>query len=197
MRMSTRLAIALVALVVHFAAAPAMAGNHEHSRSGFYLGLGLGWGNAGAEINGTEDPDRANSGSGNFRFGWSVADNLTLGLESTSWFKNYDIEGINADLSLTGTVTALALTYFPGNMGLYMRGGMGIATGTVEVTQGTASVSETETGLGWLGALGYEWRFTEKFALGPQFQYAYLNIEGDGTEKVDFVSLTAQATWYW
>ena len=194
MRKSSVIVIAVVAMALQFAAVPAFA--DEHSRDGFFIGFGLGWGNAGAEVSGP-DPDRANSGSGNFRLGWAVAPNVAIGLENSSWIKSYDIAGTSTDLKLTGTVTTFALTYWPGNMGLYMRGGMGVATGTAEFTQGSASVSETEVGLGGLAALGYEWRLTEKFALGPQFQYAFLNIEGDGTESVDFVSLTAQMTWYW
>jgi len=196
MRKISWLAIALVALVLHFAATPALAESHAHSRSGFFVGLGLGWGNAGADLNGA-DPDRANSGSANFRFGWSVAENVTMGLESTSWVKNYDIAGTTADLKLSGTVTAFALTYFPGNMGLYFRGGMGVAAGSAEITDGGFAFNSTEYGLGWIVASGYEWRLTQKMALGPQFQYAYLHIGGDGTENLDFVSLTAQMTWYW
>jgi hypothetical protein len=143
------------------------------------------------------DPERANSFSGNFRLGWAVADNLTIGLESSTWLKDYDIGNTTADLRLTGTVTTFAAAVFPGNMGLYMRGGVGVATGRAEISDGNITFDETETGLGLLGAVGYEWRLTPKFALGPQVQYAFLNIEGDGTDHVDFLSLTAQLTWYW
>jgi hypothetical protein len=193
------LLIAFVATLaaLQFAVSPAVAGKYAHSRDGFFIGFGLGLGNAGANLNGL-DPDRENSGTGNFRLGWAIANNTTLGLESSSWMKTYgNIDGAGTDLKLTGTVTTFALTYFPQNIGFYLRGGLGVATGTAKLENGVLSISDTETGLGLLGALGYEWRLTQKFALGPQFQYAYLNIGGDGTESVDFVSATLQMTWYW
>jgi hypothetical protein len=149
----------------------------------------------GADL-GSLEADRQNSVSGNFRFGWAVANNLALGLEATSWSKNYDI-ATNQDLNLTASVTTFALTYFPGNMGFFVRGGLGFSAARTELRSGSSSVDHTENGLGFLGAVGYEWRLTEKFALGPQAQWAYLNIEDQVLDSVDFVSLTAQATWYW
>ena len=196
MRKAHVIGLAFLVLAVQFVAAPALAGNHAHARDGFYLGLGLGWGNAGAEVQGL-NPDRANSGSGNFRLGWALNERVTVGLENTTWIKDYDISGTGANLELTGTVTTFAVTVFPHNIGFYLRGGIGVATGSAKITSGSFTFDDTETGFGALASFGYEWRLTPKFALGPQFQYAYLNIDGDGTESVDFVSLTAQATWYW
>jgi len=191
----------LMALIVVFAgvlhgAGVAHAGSNDHSRSGFFIGFGAGIGNAGAEVAGL-DPERANSFSGNFRMGWSVAPTWTMGLETSTWFKTYDVTGTNAQLSLTGTVTTFAATFYPGNMGLYLRGGVGVATGTVKIDVANNSIDETETGFGSLAAVGYEWRLTQKFALGPQLQYAFLNISGDGNDHVDFASATVQLTWFW
>ncbi|MFQ5511143.1 MAG: outer membrane beta-barrel protein [Candidatus Krumholzibacteriia bacterium] len=188
--------LAVLVLVAQLLATPALAGSHAHSRNGFLLGLGLGWGNAGAEVQGL-NPDRANSGSGNFRLGWALNDRVTIGLENTAWIKDFEIAGTTADLRMTGTVTAFAVTVFPHNMGFYLRGGIGVATGAAKITSGNFTFDGTETGFGALASFGYEWRLAAKFALGPQFQYAYLNIDGDGTNSVDFVSLTGQATWYW
>jgi len=145
---------------------------------------------------GSLDADRENSVSGNFRFGWSVADNLALGLEATSWSKDYAVAD-NTNLNLMASVTTLALTYFPGNMGLFVRGGLGFSTARAELRMGSSSVEHTEGGMGFLGAVGYEWRLTKKFALGPQVQWAYLNVEDEVLQSADFMSVTAQATWYW
>ena len=194
----TRSLVVLLCLIVGTSGAfsPAMAGDHPQNRTGFFIGLGLGWGNLGADL-GSLDTDRQNSVSGNFRFGWSVADNVAIGLEASSWTKQYEITGTNQDLNLTATVTTFAVTFFPGNMGLFFRGGLGFATAREKLEGGGVSLEGTESGLGFLGAMGYEWRLTEKFALGPQAQWAYLNIGEPGLESIDFVSITAQATWYW
>jgi hypothetical protein len=176
---------------------PAAAGTHPPNRNGFFIGFGAGWGNAGTEVTLFDAGDRENSVSANFRLGWAISDNATLGLESTTWLKQYDVAIFAGDMRLTGTVTAFALTYFPQNMGLYFRGGVGLAAASAEFNSGALSFEDTELGLGLLGAVGYEWRITPKFAIGPQAQWAYMDIEGDGLESADFVSLTAQATWYW
>jgi hypothetical protein len=189
------LALCLLIACSLVAVSPAAAGDHPQSRTGFFVGLGLGWGNMGADL-GSVEVDRQNSVSGNLRFGWSVANNLALGLEVTSWSKNYEIT-TNQDLNLTAGVTTFALTYFPGNMGLFVRGGLGFSSARTELKSGSSSVDHTENGLGFLGAVGYEWRLTNKFALGPQVQWAYLNIEDQVLESLDFMSVTAQATWYW
>ncbi len=197
MRKAHVIGLVLVFITVQFVALPALAGTHAHSRTGLMMGFGFGWGNAGAEVQGL-NPDRANSGSGNFRLGWALNGRVTIGLENTAWIKEFDVSGVPAaNLKMTGTVTTFAVTVFPHNMGFYLRGGLGVATGKAEITSGSFTFDDTETGFGALAAFGYEWRLTQKFALGPQFQYAYLNIDGDGTDSVDFVSLTVQATWYW
>jgi hypothetical protein len=196
MTRSLLLLVCLVTVGTVVAVPAAMAGEHPQSRTGFFVGLGLGWGSLAADI-GSLETDRENSVSGNFRFGWSVANNVAIGLEATSWTKRYDVAATNLQLDLTATVTAFAVTYFPGNMGLFVRGGLGFGTAREKLEGGGLSLEETENGLGLLGAVGYEWRLTEKFALGPQAQWAYLDIGEQGLDSVDFVSLSAQATWYW
>lgn len=196
MTRSMRIGLILFVIACPFVVTSAFAGEHQPNRTAFFIGLGGGWANAGAEVQGVST-DRENSFSGNFRFGWAVMDNMTVGLESSSWVKEYDLEGTGFDLKMTATVTTFAATYFPHNMGFYFRGGLGFATGKAELSNGSTTIGETETGVGWLAASGYEWRLTEKFALGPQVQYAFLDIGGDGTDSVDFVAMTLQANWYW
>jgi hypothetical protein len=188
--------VCLVAVGSLAVVSPAMAGDHPANRNGFFIGVGAGWGNLGVDL-GSLETDRENSFSGNFRFGWAVADNVAIGLESSTWTKRYDIAGANLNLNLLASVTTFAVTYFPGNMGLYLRGGLGFGTAREELEGGGTTIEDTQNGLGLLTAVGYEWRLTEKFALGPQAQWAYLDIGDAGLESVDFVSLSAQATWYW
>lgn len=194
----TRLFVILLAVVVlasPLATGIAAADPYPHARSGFFLGIGAGWGNAGAQFSGGVDGERQNSGSGNLRLGWAVNENVTLGLENSSWIKSYELDA-TTDMKLTTTVTTFAATVFPQNVGIYLRGGIGVAAVSVEVKSGI-TVSDTEYGLGLLGAVGYEWRLTSMFALGPQLQWAYLNIGDAITDSIDYFSATAQATWYW
>ena len=163
----------------------------------------MGGGNAGADPGsdavalGVTELDRESGASGNFRFGWAVADRATIGLENTTWLRNYNVSGTNIDATLTMNVTTLALTYFPGNVGFYLRGGLGLGTAAVKYEQGAASVEGSTVGFGLIAATGYEWRLTQKFALGPQLQWAFLGVNDEGIENADFASLTVQMTWYW
>jgi hypothetical protein len=186
---------AIAMLASPLAVGSAAADTHPHNRTGFFIGLGLGWGNAGANLAGNIDTERENSGSANFRLGWSVSQSVTMGLENSSWVKSYELDP-STDMKLTTTATTFAVTVFPQNVGVYLRGGIGVAAASVEV-KSAVTVSDTEYGLGLLGAVGYEWRLTQKFALGPQLQWAYLNINDEITDSIDFFSATAQATWYW
>ena len=185
------------------AAVPVAADTKSHERTGFFIGFGLGGGSAGAEPGpdavafGVTELSRESGGSGNFRFGWSVTDRMTLGLENSTWLKNYDIAGTSIDATITLNVTTFAMTYFPGNVGFYLRGGLGIGTAGVSYEQGGAKVSGSVVGPAILAATGYEWRLTRKFALGPQLQWSFLGIDDEDIENPDFFSITAQATWYW
>lgn len=201
--MSKRYIFVAIVLLVVALAMPVLAGTHAPDRTGFFVGFGVGGGNAYAEPGtnapplGVSDVDRESGGSGNFRFGWAVSDRATIGLESTAWLKSYNISGTTIDATITMNVTTFAVTYFPGNAGFYLRGGLGFGTAAVKYEQGGASVSGNTVGLGLVAASGYEWRLTEKFALGPQLQYAYLGVDNEDLDTANFVSLTAQMTWYW
>ena len=118
-------------------------------------------------------------------------------MENSTWFRSYAISGTNVDANLKLNVTALAMTFFPSNMGLYLRGGIGVGATGIELTQGTTSVSGSEVGVGLVGAIGYEWRLTTRFAFGPQVEWAFMGTDGEDTGSANFTSLTAQGTWYW
>jgi hypothetical protein len=45
--------------------------------------------------------------------------------------------------------------------------------------------------------MGYEWRLTQKFALGPQVEFVYLNIGGDLVDTANFFDATLGFNWYW
>ena len=201
--MSKRYIFVAIVLLVMMLALPVLAGTHAPNRTGFFIGFGIGGGSAAAEPGagaaslGAGDVDRESGGSGNFRFGWAISDRATLGLENTSWLKSYDVSGTNIDATITLNVTTFAVTYFPSNVGFYLRGGLGFGTAAVKWEQGGASVEGNTVGIGFIAATGWEWRLTQKFALGPQLQYAYIGVDDQELKTADFASLTAQMTWYW
>jgi hypothetical protein len=183
--------IAVLSMVLLVASVlPVAAGRYDHARTGFFVGFGLGGGNAGIK----DGDSRENGGAGSFRVGYAVRQDLVVGLENAAWVKSETVSGI--DLTLSFNVATFGVTYYPGNQGLYVKGGIGFGSAKWEAAVGNAKLSWTDSGLGLLGAAGYEWRLTQKFAIGPEVAFAYLNVGGD-LESADFVSGHVTFNWYW
>jgi hypothetical protein len=195
--------IVLAALVA--AAVPAQS--RPHDRNGFFLGFGFGGGGAWWDWADTDAGDNASEGSGtlNIRVGGAIRDDLVLGAELQAWSKGWTLaSGTGVDLGdLTislGTLT-FAATWFPGNLGVFLRGGVGLASARTEVSTEAGGLvisgTNTDTGIGLLGASGYEWRVTDKFAIGPQVEVAYLGIDGDLIRDPVVLDVSVQFNWYW
>ena len=157
-------------------------------RNGFFLGFNLGGGSAGV----SGDSDRLGGTDLNLRLGGAIKDDLLLGLEISSWIRDESGTTVFFD-----AYTA-ALTFFPGNKGFFLRGGVGIGSTSFETDLGGGvTASKDESGFGAMAAAGYEWRLTKKFALGPQIEFVYLNIGGDLVDTANFVDATLGFNWYW
>lgn len=191
--------------VIILAAAAAHAGEPPN-RTGFFIGFGLGAGNASWDWAAISGDESEGSGVGNFRLGGAVREDLVLGLETWAWAKNWDIllDGTEiAELQITFAATTFAATYFPGNKGAFIRGGIGFASAKTELKSDLGSGASvtfdpgTDTGVALLAATGYEWRLTRKFALAPQVQLVYLGISGDVIDGVLGIDGTLQFNWYW
>ena len=101
----------------------------------------------------------------------------------------------NATVSLS--VATFGVTFFPGNMGLYARGGIGFGSANSETEFGDLTLSTTDTGFAFLVATGYEFRLSDKFALGPQVEFAYLGLDGEIIDTAHVVNGSLQFNWYW
>lgn len=171
---------------------------HAHEREGFYIGAGLGWGSAGADLTVIEKVRRHGGGTGNFRLGWALRGDIVAGFEFSGWATEFT-GGAGENRRWVFTVSSAAITYFPANVGAFVRGGIGFATSRVEETTGpdNKEVRQDHAGIGYILAAGYEFRFWPRAALAPQVEYAYLDINGDVTRDANYISLTIQLTGYW
>ena len=196
-------ACASVLLLSLFAAGSARAESHEHTRSGFFIGFGFGMGNAAWDWVDPTIGDNASEGSGvgNFRLGGALRDNLILGLEFNAWSKTWDVVNTSGaklgEFNITLSMVTLGATWFPGNMGWFLRGGLGFASAVPEIKSDGFTVDTNDGGFGLLLATGYEWRLTDKFALGPQVELAYLGMEGDVFKNPTIIDGSLQFNWYW
>jgi outer membrane protein with beta-barrel domain len=165
----------------------ALAGKWPHERNGFMLGLNAGGGTAGLSV-GNFDSDREGGTAGNFRAGYAVDPQFVLGLEGNVWTKKVDNE------TWTFSVGGAALTYYPGAGGFFVRGGVGVGNTEYSVENGNVTVTASDDGLGLLGAMGYEWRLTRRFALGPQVDFGWMDVGND--VKANYFNFTVGANWY-
>lgn len=181
---------AIGALGVLFVATSASAGSHPHDRNGFMIGFGVGGGNAGIE----DGDDREWSAVGNFRIGYALRSDLVLHYEGSAWARQFDT--VFGDVTWTFSTHTAALTYFPGNTGLLLRGGVGLGAVNVELDSGNTNTESSETGFGFLLAAGYEWRLSRKFALGPHVEFDYQSY-GEDVGWSDQISGVLDFNWYW
>ena len=182
-------AMALVVVSVLLAATTASAGSHPPDRNGFMIGFGLGGASLGLE-NGDE---REGGVAANFRIGYALRHDLVLHYEGNAWTKTFD--GVLGDVTWTFSTSTAALTWFPSNVGLFLRGGAGLGTARVELETAGVTVSDSESGFGFLLAGGYEWRLTKKFALAPQVEYSYQQLDTLGSANM--IGGGVGFNWYW
>ena len=134
----------------------------------------------------------------NSRFSGKNSENwvkLTCSWSPSTWARSED----GATLGFQA-VTA-ALTYFPGNLGAYLRGGVGFGNSNFEVDTQVlgfpVNVGNTDSGWALLAAGGYEWRLSNKFALGPELEFVYFGLGGELIDAAGIINGTLQFNWYW
>jgi len=194
----TLLALALAVVAV----ATDRARAEPHTRTGFFVGFGLGSSNASWNWSGGRSSEW--SGGGSLRLGMALANDLLLGVEAWRWAHDYQIETSTAPVPVEARLTAatLAATYFPGNAGFFLRGGVGVADGRVDVSPPSGvsfpvSGQTQDTGLAIIGALGYETRLTSTFALGAEGDVVYLGVGGEAIDTVFGYGIAVELNWYW
>ena len=200
MKPHRRTLLALTLAVVAVSSGRAHA--EPHTRSGFFVGFGLGSSNASWDW--FDGRSSKWSGSGSLRLGMALANDLLLGFEGWKWAHDDQIETSTAPVPVEARLTAitLAATYYPGDAGFYLRGGVGVADGRVDVTppSGVAfpvSGQTRDTGLAMIGAMGYEMRLTSRFALGAEGDVVYLGVSGEAIDTVFGYGIAVELNWYW
>jgi len=173
-----------------------------HKRTGFAVGFGLGGGIARWDWVGDEVDDDPKEwlAAGHARLGRALRDDVVLGLEASVWTKEYDVVASDLDIgSATTTFGAvtLAATWFPGNQGFFVRGGVGVASATVELDLAIVELDDSDTGVAWLGAAGYEWRLSDKLAMGPSVALLFLGVDGDVARDIVVIDGVIEFNWYW
>lgn len=205
---------ALAVLAVLFVPAGAAAGQEAANaaarrpqrphRTGLWgeIGAGGGWLRMGCAT--CSDPINAEVGGGLFRLGGTVNDRVLLAWESVGFnndafsFGSGDSTGV-ADF---GTATLVVL-WFPGRRGLFLKGGVGLVSGTFTVPNGTAVPDSAEgVGIGMTLGVGWDLPISRKLAITANAA-SFIAAIGDlvlASRRVDDVigstyGLTVGMTW--
>jgi len=160
--------------------------SHQHVRQGWLLGLGFGGGSA-AVSDDSGSSDRQGGFAGSLRVGYAFTPEVSLELNSNAWIRE------ESGTTVSFSVAAVALNYYPGAAGLVLRGGVGVGTVDVSTSFGPGTISASETGLGLTGGAAYEFRVTQRVALGPQIDFAWTNQQGFNTNHING---GLAVTWY-
>ena len=171
-------------------ASPARGGTHPHDRNGFMIGFSVGGGSQGIE----DGDEREGSVTGNLRVGYAVRPDLVVHFEGTGWTKTFDT--VFGDATWSFSTATAALTCYPGGGGAFLRGGIGIGTARLKIENAGIEVSEDESGLGLVAAVGYEWRLTKKFAMGPHGEFVWMDL-GEDVGTADNFGGGLDFDWYW
>jgi hypothetical protein len=167
-------AAALSTLVLALTAGSAAA-QHAQTREGFFVGFGMGYGSLDVTCSSC-DVDREGGLSGYLNLGTAVRPNLLLGVETDTWYKNEDGGSLTV-----GNLSAAAYWYPKTETGFYLKGGVGLSGQRLAV-DGVGS--ETETGLGLLAGLGYDWRLGPNTSITPTANFLWGDLDGGSLNVV-------------
>jgi hypothetical protein len=133
----------------------ASAQGHAQTRQGFWFNGGMGYGSLGCQ----NCDGREGALSGGLAIGGTLSRKFLLGAGTNAWSKSE-----NGARLTVGTLTALMRFYPSATGGFFLLGGLGIGQVHAEVS-GLGSASET--GVGALFGLGYDFRVGQNVSLTP------------------------------
>jgi hypothetical protein len=145
------------------------------TREGFWIGFGLGAGSLGCdECSG----ERETAFSGNFKLGGTINPHFLLGAETNGWYKSEN--GVTIQY---GNLSAVAYYYPSVTSGFYLKGGLGLASLSLDIDE---FGSDSETGTGAVLGLGYDARVGRNFSLTPYVKFMGGSFDGGSANVVQY-----------
>lgn len=167
----------IVAVLCVSLTAGLQAQGRPHTRAGLWFSGGLGYGSLGCD-----DCDGRTGGlSGGLALGGTLSPKLLLGVGTTGWYKS------ESGTTLTvGTLDARVRFYTSETGGFFLTGGLGLGTISAAVN-GLGSGSET--GVGLVLGLGYDFRVGNNLSLTP-FWNGFAVRTSNGNANVGQIGLS-------
>ena len=149
-RLATAAGLALLTMLPQAASAQT-----SHAREGFWFNGGMGYGSLGCD----GCSGREGALSGGLAIGGTLSQKLLIGAGTNAWSKSE-----NGATLTVGTLTALVRFYPSASGGLFLLGGLGLGSVHAEIS---GFGSDTETGVGALVGIGYDFRVGSNVSLTP------------------------------
>lgn len=160
----------------------------QHPHQGFWIGFGLGGG-----INTADGFEGGRAGAaGYLRMGGTVSPKVLLGGEAIGWGRTID------EVTIGAGNTSFIVQFYPGsNGGVFLKGGLGIATIRVSTDILGVDVQATETGFGTTLGLGYDARVGRSLFLTPNVDVIWQTYDiGGASADQAIVLFTLGLTWH-
>lgn len=166
------LALALAATL----SIPVAAQGNPQTRQGFFISFGFGAGSLGCDDCNNND-DREMGVNAYLRMGGTLSQRLLIGGEINGWTKTEN------DVTLSVNNLGPVLLFYPGaNSGFYLKGGLGLASASLEL----GNLTFEDSGIGVTLGLGWDARVGRNFALTPYFDILTSSFEGFSVNQVAF-----------
>lgn len=168
----TALALALAAMI----AIPADAQGNPQTREGFFISFGFGAGSLGCDDCDDED-ERLTGINVYLRLGGTLSQRLLIGGEVNGWSKTEN------DVTLTVSNIGPVLQFYPSaGGGFYLKGGLGLASASLDV----GAVEFEDSGIGVTLGLGWDARVGRNFALTPYLDILTSSFDNFSVNQVAF-----------
>ena len=183
-----RCAVVVLAVCATLAApSEALFGQDARTHEGFWISFGVGGGwnltrNVGV------NPTSEGGFAFDLRLGGTPSDKLLVGGELIGWGRE------DGDFMMSRGNANFTVMFYPSvQTGVYVKGGLGVATFTNSVSIGNTTTTTTNSGFGGTVVLGWDVRVARNFFLTPGVDFLYQRVKDtDNT----ILLITFGVTWH-
>jgi hypothetical protein len=183
-----------------------------HQRDSWYIGFGIGGGDASISLPASASPTPGTYSmkeffgtsptklTMNFKVGATLTPRLLLGADITGFAASatYDTIYGEADRSLSISTLTGMVTFFPMETGLFLRGGLGLASFSTKLSvPGSPTSTADASGVAYAAGVGYAFWLGRSFNLTANLDFSGQSYGGgDGPDSTRFWALGLGFDWY-
>ena len=166
-------------------------------RSGLWAEIGIGWGSLRVSSAGVEEVTTSPGAWSYVRLGGSVSRHVYLGAETAGFFDDSFLTSDTTTLAAEVEALSFIAVWFPTKLGLFFKGGLGMAQGRFTVVRDSTSEIFRGTGLNINWGVGWDFPIGRRLSITSNLSSTVVGI-GDflvagGTETVEDVIGTVYA----